>query len=307
MKLWRNPMQRPPAACVATVGTFDGLHLGHQQIIGRVVASAEQRGLSSLVVLFEPQPKEYLLGETAPARLMKLTDKLRLLAELGVNEVLCLRFNRTFAAHSAEAFVQSYLLAQLRVAQLVVGEDVCFGHDRVRDVAQLRDYGIEIEIEPSVMVDGERVSSTRVRACLQVGDLAVMPALLGREFSLSGRVCYGAGRGRQLGFPTANIRLAQRSLGLLRGVYLVKVLKGDELFHFGVANIGVRPTVAAQSAPWLEVHLFDWAQPLYGCKLEVVLLKRLRDEQKFDSLAALVDQIGQDVQAAKQLANKIDL
>lgn len=287
--------------CVATIGNFDGVHAGHQAILRRLSAHAERVGLPGCVVIFEPQPREYFSPCTAPARLTRLRDKLALLEAQGVDRVLCLAFNRRLRELSANQFIQQVLIDGLGVTHLEVGDDFRFGCDRTGDFNLLKEWGQQqgftVDSANTVAQNGERVSSTRVRQVLAEGDFALAERLLGRPFSISGRVLHGQKLGRQLGAPTANIQL-KRVNAPLNGVYRVSV-ELDGRKQPGVANIGTRPTVEGDGSAHLEVHLLDYEGDLYGRRLTVIFHEKLRDEQRFESLAALQAAINADIAKAR--------
>lgn len=284
---------------VMTIGNFDGLHAGHRHLIGLVRARARALAAPSLVMLFEPQPREFFQGAQAPARLMDLGQKLLALRETGVDAALALRFNAALARLAATDFIDRILVGTLGVRAIVVGEDFRFGTGRAGDFAFLqaagRRLGFAVEAASTFLVDGERVSSTRLRAALAAGDLDAAQRLLGRPYAQCGRVVHGDARGRQIGFPTANLTLPEPAL--LRGVFAVSVLV-DGTAHAGIANVGRRPTFGA-GRTLLEAHLLDFAGNLYGHTLTVVFLKKLRDETAFASVDALVAQIQCDRDAAR--------
>ncbi|UTW06683.1 bifunctional riboflavin kinase/FAD synthetase [Pseudomonas benzenivorans] len=287
--------------CVATIGNFDGVHRGHQAILARLRERAAELGVPSCVVIFEPQPREFFAPLTAPARLTRLRDKLALLAKEGVDRVLCLAFNPRLRELSAADFVREVLVEGLAVRHLEVGDDFRFGCDRAGDFAFLAQAGAQlgftVEAAATVEVDGGRVSSTRVREALASGDFALAEQLLGRPFQIAGRVLHGQKLGRQLDAPTANIQLKRRRVPLT-GVYLVSTRVDGQAWP-GVANIGVRPTVAGDGSAHLEVHLLDFAGDLYGRRLTVAFHHKLRDEQRFASLEALKTAIAADIAAAR--------
>jgi len=287
--------------CVATIGNFDGVHRGHQAILARLRERAAELGLPSCVVIFEPQPREFFAPDKAPARLTRLREKLCLLEQQGIDQVLCLAFNRRLRELSAAEFVQAVLVEGLAVRHLEVGDDFRFGCDRAGDFDFLlragAAEGFSVEAATTIEVDGQRVSSTRLREVLARGDLQAAQALLGRPFSLTGRIVHGQKLGRQLGAPTANVQLKRRSTPL-SGVYMVSlVLDGSP--HPGVANIGMRPSVRSDGQPHLEVHLLDLQVDLYGRRAQVVFHHKLRDEQRFASLEALKAAISADIAAAR--------
>lgn len=258
-------------------------------------------GLPSCVVIFEPQPREFFAPETAPARLARLRDKLDLLAAEGVDLVLCLAFNQRLSKLSAAEFVDTVLIDGLGVKHLEVGDDFRFGCDRIGDFDFLQKVGAEkgftLEAAQTVEIDGVRVSSTKVRNALAAADFTLAEHLLGRPFAISGRVLHGQKLARQLGTPTANVQLKRRRAPLT-GVYLVSAEIDGKVWP-GVANIGVRPTVAGDGRPHLEIHLLDFAGDIYGRRLTVVFHHKLRDEQRFASLEALKTAIDADVAAAR--------
>lgn len=288
--------------CVATIGNFDGAHLGHQAILAQLAEPARQMHLPRLVITFEPQPQEFFAGPTAPpARLMRLREKLLALKGLGIERVLCLEFDHRLAALPAERFIEDLLVGQLGVRYLVIGDDFRFGHRRAGDFALLvkagAQHGFEVVDNHSYMVDGERASSTRVRQALSWGDLELAARLLGRPYDMCGRIAHGDERGRTIGFPTANIYLHRRATPVY-GVYAV-LMSGPGLKPWpGIANVGRRPTVQGVREQ-LEVHLLDFQGDLYGKHVKVDFLRYLRPERRFESLDALRQQIQKDEQEAR--------
>ncbi|MCB1616952.1 MAG: bifunctional riboflavin kinase/FAD synthetase [Pseudomonadales bacterium] len=287
---------------VVTIGSFDGVHLGHQAIIRKVKEGAEKSGLLAVALLFEPQPYEYFSGENAPARLMRMRDKVEKLLGLGLDRVVCLQFNERLRTLSANDFIAGVLVRGLCVKTLVIGDDFRFGADRTGDFALLqkegRRLGFEVIRNPTVAFDGDRISSTRVRQVLERADFELAETLLGKPCEISGRVVYGQQLGRTLGIPTINVQL-RRYRSPLVGVFAVDVcVRGHRVR--GVANIGVRPTVGGLDKPILEVHLLDFSDRVYGEKVIVTFRKKIRDEQKFSSLDALKAQIGKDIESAQQ-------
>ncbi len=286
-----------------TIGNFDGVHLGHQAVLNQVNRQAKQQGLPSVAIIFEPLPIEFFTPDKAPVRLMNLREKLRAFESVGVDYVLCVAFNRSFAQLSAQRFVDSVLIQGLNVKHLVVGDDFRFGQHRQGDFAllaqQSRVYGFELSSMPTFCVDGERVSSTRIRSVLQTLDLAEAEALLGRTFSFEGRVIHGQKLGRTIGFPTLNLNPKRLQMPV-NGVFAVRVAGLEQQAWPGVANIGVRPTVQGVR-PSIEVHLFDWNKMVYGAHVEVRLEAFIRPEMKFNGLAELQAQIARDAAQARQL------
>ncbi len=287
--------------CVATIGNFDGVHLGHQAILRQLAARGRELGRPSLVMTFEPHPQEFFARETKPARLARLREKLAALAEAGVDRVLVARFDARLAAMSAEDFIGDLLVAKLGVEYLVIGDDFRFGKGRAGDFGLLERAGaacgFEVAHTPTFVVDGARVSSTRVREVLADGELALAARLLGRPYAVHGRVAHGDKRGRTIGFPTANVHL-HREVTPLSGVYAVRLLGAAPAPLAGVANLGQRPTVGG-TRNQLEVHLFDFCGDLYGRAVRVEFCARLREERRFGSLEALKAQIDADARQAR--------
>ncbi|WP_348677948.1 bifunctional riboflavin kinase/FAD synthetase [Alcanivorax profundi] len=302
--------------CVATIGNFDGVHLGHQRILDQVITEARRRGLKSTVMLFEPQPQEFFAPDQAPPRLMSLRDKLIALREAGVDQVLCVRFNARFRALTAEAFVTGLLVDGLGVDYLVVGDDFRFGCGRDGDFAYLRQagerFGFSVTDTATCEVDGERVSSTRIRAALSAGAFDLAAQLLGRPFAISGRVRHGDKIGRTLNLPTVNLAL-KRLQSPLKGVFAVSVSGAGLTDQPGAANMGTRPTVNGTENR-LEVHLLDFCEEgdgagfgkdgLYGKHLTVAFRHYVRAEEKFADLDQLKTAIWQDVEAVRDYFEK---
>ncbi|MDA9559952.1 bifunctional riboflavin kinase/FAD synthetase [Porticoccaceae bacterium] len=282
---------------VVTIGSFDGVHQGHQAILNQVKAVAAELGLPSVVMTFEPQPQEFFSGERAPARLMRLREKVDALFEFGVDQVLCLQFNRELRNLTAAEFVRSVLVDGLGTRHLIVGDDFRFGCDRSGDFKMLSEmgetYDFAVQDTETLEVDGQRVSSTLVRQILEQGNFERASQLLGKPFTITGRVVYGQQLGRELGFPTANVQLNRYSAPL-SGVYAVLV-NIDGAVYQGAANVGLRPTVGDLLKPILEVHLLDFEADLYGRRIEVEFVTKIRDEEKFTSLDKLIESIQRDV------------
>ena len=296
--------------CVATIGNFDGVHLGHQRVIGQLLNLAKQYQLPATIMTFDPLPQEYFLGDQAPMRLMPFREKWVELERLGVDRLFCPSSNHKLAECSAERFVHEILHQGLGIQHLLIGDDFQFGQDRQGDYALLvqegQKLGFAVDRAETFAQQGERVSSTRIRALLCAGEIAAANQLLGRPFTLSGPVSAGLQLGRQLGVPTANIRV-KTPLSAMSGVYVVAVEIEGERFQ-GVANLGFRPTVSAQKAGGsseealelrLETHLFEFNRDLYRRRIRVQLLHKVREEKKFASLELLQAAIESDIQQAK--------
>ena len=287
--------------CVLTIGNFDGVHLGHKEVINALIKKAKEESSVAAVMVFEPQPQELFSPETAPARLCRLRDKYALLKELGVERLICVNFNYKFATQTPDSFINDLLVDKLGIKNLIVGDDFKFGKNREGNYKMLleagKKFGFNVSDTASYKIENCRISSTEIREALEVDDLAQAEVMLGRPYSIIGRVFHGDKRGRQLGFPTANIKLKRR-VSPVNGVYVVKAntLAGS---YFGVANIGSRPTVAGIRQQ-LEVHIFNFNGDLYGQSIEVVLLKKIRKEMKFDSISALTEQIKCDSDEAQR-------
>lgn len=288
--------------CVATIGSFDGVHLGHQAILRQLNLAAESHHLPSVVIVFEPQPHEFFSGDKAPARLMRLREKIQALFAAGVQRVLCVQFNESLRSLSAQQFIEQVLVRGLAIKHLVVGDDFRFGCDRKGDFALLQEagkaHGFSVSDTCTLLLHGERVSSTRIRQLLEQAAFAQAEELLGHAYSITGRVGYGQQLGRKLGVPTANIHL-WRYRSPLHGVFAVTArLQNGEIYQ-GVANVGVRPTLGGDKKPILEVHLFDFSTGIYGSVIKVFFHQKLRNEQKFASLDELKAQLQVDITQAK--------
>ena len=295
------------ASSALTIGNFDGVHLGHQAMLARLKDAADRLGLVACVMIFEPHPREFFAPDMAPTRLTSLREKLELLAAAGVEEVRICRFNFDFARIPADEFILRILQQGLGVRWMLVGDDFRFGARRAGDFAMLQDFsrrcGFAVEQMPGYTVDGVRVSSTAVRNALAAGKLNFVGHLLGRPYSISGRVISGDRLGKKIGFPTANIQL-KHNRPPLWGIFAVEVemvapaLDAPPPLEIlrGVASLGVRPTVHEHGKPVLEVHLFDFDRNIYGSHLKVRFLHKLRDEEKFSDVGELTKQIKRDVE-----------
>lgn len=297
----RYRADRPVALAI---GNFDGLHLGHQAVLARMHALAQEHGLVPAVMTFEPHPRQFFAPNAPPFRLQTRRDKLAGLAAHGVAKLFALKFNAAFAAQSAEDFLQQVLRTTMNAQAVITGENFSYGKGRSGDIAQLKAWGaahgIRTEQLTPVIAQGDVCSSTAVRAALEVGDMKHAQALLGRPYSMAGRVLHGEKKGRELGFPTANLALGKGLKSPRYGVYAVTA-QVDGATHRGVASLGVRPTLNPTSEPLLETYLFDFDGDLYGKRLRVLLHQHLRDEKHFDSVAALKHQMGEDAHQARQI------
>ncbi len=292
-----------PSGSVVTVGNFDGLHLGHRALIDMTQSIASERGLASALISFEPLAREYFSGDSAPPRIFNAGERIRRLAQWGLDLTWMLRFNEQLAKTSAGDFVRNFLVAGVNAKTVIVGEDFRFGNGRAGDVDLLHrmgaELGFEVQVPPTVLHGGDRISSTAVRAALTTGNLQRAANLLGEQYRMSGRVVYGQQLGRKLGFPTANIPL-RRITSPVHGIYAVRVNGAGLENHPGVASVGTRPTVDGTEM-LLEAHLFDFDGDLYGRRLCVDFFEKLRDEEKFESLSAMTQQMGLDAAQARSL------
>jgi riboflavin kinase / FMN adenylyltransferase len=282
-----------------TIGNFDGVHRGHQAMLSRLGEAADDLALPSAVLTFDPHPREFFAPASAPPRLSTLRDKLERFASQGVARVHVARFNAKLAKLSAEEFIDQVLVRALKASWILVGDDFRFGRDRVGDLALLRKKAADYSVEamPTVMIDGERASSSAVRSALAVGNVERAAELLGRPYMISGHIAHGDKLGRNLGFPTANVVLRHKPA--LSGIFAVRVhgLGGGP--RTGVASLGVRPTIKHGANPLLEVFVFDFDEEVYGRRIRVEFLHKLRDEERYADLDALSRQIRIDVAQAR--------
>ena len=287
--------------CVATIGNFDGVHLGHQALLKQLATKATELQLPMLVMIFEPQPQEFFMPDKAPARLTRLREKLLALRRYtNIDQVLCLNFNKKFAALTAEDFIEQILVNGLKIQHLVIGDDFRFGQQRKGDFNLLQKYNsFTVENSYTFKIDDERVSSTRIRETLKQDNFQLASKLLGRPFTIGGRIAYGKQLGRKIGFPTANIALHRR-ISPLNGIFAVKIHGITEKPLLGAANIGTNPAVNGKNL-LLEVHIFDFEKNIYGRYVEVEFIQKIRDEENFPSLEHLKQKIELDVKIAKQI------
>lgn len=298
----------PPGAerrpCVLSIGNFDGIHRGHQALLKQTVDAARAASLLSAAMTFEPHPREFLDPGHAPSRIASLRDKIIGFRQAGIDHVYVRHFSRPFAALPAADFVRKVLVAGCHARRLLVGDDFRFGAGRTGDLALLRrmgpEGGYEVEQMQAVLDDGDRVSSSRIRAALQQRDLATASALLGHPYAISGRVMHGAKLGRKIGFPTLNLRLAHRRPAV-QGIFAVRVDGIGAAPLPGVASVGLRPTVDDSGRWLLEVHLFDFSGDLYGRLVRVRFVQWLREELRFDSINDMTAAIRSDASRAREV------
>jgi riboflavin kinase/FMN adenylyltransferase len=290
--------------CVATIGNFDGVHLGHQTLFKQLAIKATELQLPMVAMIFEPQPQEFFMPDKAPARLTRLREKLLAFRrDTNIDKVLCLNFNKKFAALSAEHFIEQVLVNGLKIQHLVVGDDFRFGQQRKGDFNLLQEsgkkYGFTVENRYTFKMNDQRVSSTRIRQTLEKANLEDASKLLGRPFTMCGRIGYGKQLGRKIGFPTANIAIHRR-ISPLNGIFAVKLHGITEKPLLGAANIGTCPAVNGKEL-LLEVHIFNFEKNIYGQYVEVEFIQKIRDEENFSSIDKLKQQIKRDIKIAKQI------
>ncbi len=303
MRVFRGLPASADVPVALTIGNFDGVHRGHLAMLSRLVEAADDLALPPAVLTFDPPPREFFARDTAPPRLSSLRQKIEIFSAHGVARTYVARFDRSLASLAPETFIDDVLVRRLGARWLLVGADFRFGKGRTGDVGTLRRSARTFSVEEmrTVAVDGERASSTAVRTALAAGHLEHANALLGRSFLISGRVAHGAKRGRNLGFPTANIRLRRKPP--LAGIFAVRVHGLSEAPRAAVASIGVRPTVSTSGVPLLEVFIFDFNETIYGRRVGVEFLHKLRDEERYADLDALTRQIRTDVAQARDYFN----
>ncbi|NOX69778.1 MAG: bifunctional riboflavin kinase/FAD synthetase [Gammaproteobacteria bacterium] len=302
-----TPVDRLAKGSIATIGVYDGLHLGHQKLLDRVLSEARDSGLPSLVMSFEPTPQEFFSPQNPPPRLMRFGEKCQALAEYGVDVYYCANFDAEMRSLTAEAFIQKVLLDSLKVRKLIVGESFHFGLNRSGNTELLEKAAEKLNFEvlrvPGVSYEGETVSSTAVRHALSSGDLQRAAELLGRPYRMSGEVVQGKHLGRKLGFPTANVNPDRLQVAFM-GIFAARVSGLGPNVLDGVASLGTRPTVNG-TKPLLEVHIFDFDEEIYGEEIQVDFIEKLRDEEKFDDLDALIEQMQKDATQARDILAKL--
>ena len=307
MLLVRNPQSFPfdrvAGGSVVTIGAFDGLHLGHQALLHAAFDTAGKTGMPTVVMSFEPTPKEFFAGDKPPARLMRFREKFDALSQCGVDIFFCPRFDSTMRDIDAPTFVRRLLVHTMNVRELIIGDDFRFARRREGNVETLERAGAALNFSvaqaPSVIVGGERVSSTAIRDALWSGDLQRAERLLGKPYRMSGRVIPGQKLGRDLGYPTANVNLQRRQSAVM-GIFAVRVSGISDVPLDGVASVGTRPTFDGVK-PLLEVHIFDFDEDVYGRYIHVDFIARLREERKFDSADALIEQMHIDSRQAREI------
>ena len=296
-----------PQGSVVCIGAFDGLHLGHQALIRAAAGVAKSRGLPLAVLSFEPLPREFFARGEKPPRLVLPRGKVEGLVGLGADVIGLLRFNAAMTAMAPEMFIQRVLIQRLAAREVWVGRDFRFGHKRAGDPELLREVGASAGFSThgieDVMLEGERVSSSCIRQALVDGELDMAARLLGRPYAIAGRVVRGAQLGRQLGYPTANLRFGGKRPAL-SGIYATRVHGVGDAPWPSVSSLGTRPTVNGRE-PLLEAHLFDFEGDLYGRRIEVEFVAKLREELKFDDLETMVEQIHRDADDARRVLGAV--
>ena len=299
MRIFRGLPAAADTPVALTIGNFDGVHRGHQAMLARLVEAAEDLMLTPAVLTFDPPTREFFAGAKAPPRLAPLRSKIEQFREHGVERIYIARFDARLAALTPEAFVTDVMVRRLGVRWVLVGEDFRFGKGRAGSIDTLRAHAATFSVEAMRIVShgGERASSTVVRQALAAGDLAHAAAMLGRPYTIEGRVAHGAKLGRNLGYPTANVRLKRAPP--VSGIFAVRVHGLGPAPREGVASLGVRPTVESKGVPLLEIFIFDFDEDIYGRRIAVEFVHKLRDEERFSDLATLTRQIGLDADNAR--------
>lgn len=295
---------------VLTLGTFDGIHPGHLKIIGRLVSCSKEKGCRNVVITFYPHPRTILGNDNSVKMLTTQEEKIELLEKLGVENLLIINFTKEFASLSAEDFIYDYLINGIGLTEIVLGHDHHFGKGRRGNAELLQKIadkeGFIVTKAEAFMIDGEAVSSTKIRNAIAEGDIIRANKLLGRNYEFSGIVVGGDKRGRELGFPTANIKLSsQEKLLPASGVYAVKVMVENER-HTGLLSIGKRPTFYNQGELVSEVYIYDFNREIYGAKVTTELVERLRGEVKFNSAEELINQMNTDKENGNKIFNKLN-
>ncbi len=297
----------PNSPCALTIGNFDGVHLGHQALLAQVRLAADRLNLAAAVMTFEPHPREFFAHRAgdpskAPSRIANLRDNMAAMEQAGMEQVIVEHFNDTFASQTPQQFIEHTLVNGLHVKWLMVGEDFCFGARRAGNVEMLKQagqhYGFSVATLPTVTSNGERISSSAVRAALAAGEFSSVNTLIGHPYAISGRVVHGQKLGRTLGYPTLNLRIAHRHPAV-HGVFIVRVHGLEAQPLEAVASIGNRPTTEDAGRVLLETHIFDYNKSCYGKLVRIEFLQKIRSEQKFADLASLTAAIDADAAQAR--------
>lgn len=312
MNVFRGPTPFSAGpACALSIGNFDGVHRGHRALLKQLVEGAKERDLVSCVMTFEPHPKEFFAPEQAPPRIMNLRDKLAAFSKIGIDRVVVEHFNSAFARLSPEEFVSEIIVKRLNAKWILIGDDFCYGAKRAGNFASLKaagqQYGFEVSSIQTILENGERISSSSLRAALANGDMLQAEKLLGRPYGISGHVIHGQKLGRTLGFPTLNLAVANHlhhRKPATTGIFTAQVIGLSEKPLPAVASLGVRPTVEDQGRVLLETHIFDYQQDVYGKIITVELLEKIRDEAKYDDLDTLTNAIAADAAHARNYFQK---
>jgi len=292
MRIYRH-FEQASSPCIATIGNYDGIHLGHQSLINHVISESRAKNLESAVITFEPHPKEFFQPKAAPKRVISLREKLEFFHSHKLDRAYVIRFDKKFSSLEGNDFIE-ILQNKLLVEGLIVGDDFRFGKKRQFGINELKQFGIQVTQPGTIFLNDERISSSRVRDALQDADFDHVESLLGRPYVIAGRVIHGEKKARLLGYPTANVHMFHKSPPLT-GVFAVKL---DSFF--GVANLGLKPTFGGVKNLVLEVHLFDFDKNIYGKHVHVTFFKKIRDEKKFSTTNELSSQIASDVNDVKQ-------
>lgn len=309
MQVYNDKSNIKIAESVVTIGTFDGLHLGHQQIISKVIKVAEEKKLTSVVVTFDPHPRAVVSKDYNMQLLATLDEKKILFEELKIDNLFVINFTMEFAKISSDEFVKNYLIDKLNAKHVVIGYDHKFGKNRNGDKSTLKEFGIKYGFDVTCMdefqSEGDTISSTVIRNLLQTGEVDTANTYLGRNYSFFGRVVEGAKRGREIGFPTANIEIDNPyKLVPANGVYIVKASLDNQSLY-GIMNIGIRPTFENENNKVIEMHIFDFNKNIYGKEIKIEFIKRIRSEKKFNSKEELINQITKDKNFAEEFLSKL--
>ncbi len=300
MQIYRHmPNSRAHPPCVLTIGNYDGIHLGHQKIIKELLIKSKKAQIESSIMIFEPHPREFFTPKNAPTRITSLREKIEYFQSRNIDRIYIVKFNERFSHMSGDEFILK-LKEQISAQAILIGEDFRFGRNREYGITDLLESDIETVIVKEIKNNNKRVSSTHVRDALSSGDLILARELLGRHYSISGKVIHGDHRGREMGYPTANIHMFHNRPPI-KGVFAVKLNE-----KFGVANLGTRPTVKGILKLHLEVHVLNFSKDLYGHHVHITFLKKIRNEIKFESIEDLKIQIKKDIINAESFQKNYD-